>query len=256
VDRRKHRELWNSTPRGHLLLPTSFLQNSLHMAMEARGATIDIFSFGGGRCQTCCQHHLGARHQHLQLRRWPLPEIPIAPPGGPPSTSSTSVVAASGPATSTPQGARYGRLQLQWWPLSDLPPAPPGDPPSTSPTSVVAAVRNPDSTPRGPAIDVFNSGGGRYWTCQKHPRGPAINVFNFGGGRCRTCRQHPPGGPHRRLQLQWWPLPDMSPSTTQGASHRCLGNLVLSPRKLSGGIYEGGHHGKHYHYKQGSLMEK
>jgi hypothetical protein len=150
---------------------------------------MDVFNFSGGRCRTYRQHPPGTHHRHLQLRWWPLLEIPTAPPGGPPLMSSTLVVAATGHATST-------------------------------------------------------------------PRGSAINVFNFGGGRCRTCRQHPPGGPHRRLQLQWWPLPDMSPSTTQGASHRCLGNLVLSPRKLSGGIYEGGHRGKHYHYKQGSLMEK
>jgi hypothetical protein len=190
--------------------------------MEARGATIDIFSFGGGRCQTCCQHHLGARHQHLQLRRWPLPEIPIAPPGGPPSTSSTSVVAASGPATSTPQGARYGRLQLQWWPLSDLPPAPPGDPPSTSPTSVVAAVRNPDSTPRGPAIDVFNSGGGRYWTCHKHPQGAR----------------------HQRLQLWWWPLPNMPPAPPRGPASTSSTSVVAAA----------GHVAKHHPGSQPSMF--
>jgi hypothetical protein len=41
------------------------------------------------------------------------------------------------------------------------------------------------------------------------PQGPVIDVFNFIGGRCRTCRQHPLGGHHQRLQLWWWPLPDL-----------------------------------------------
>jgi hypothetical protein len=53
-----------------------------------RGAAINIFNIGGGRCQPCRQH----------------------PPGGLPSTSSTSVVAAVGPAASTPQGACHRRL--------------------------------------------------------------------------------------------------------------------------------------------------
>jgi hypothetical protein len=71
------------------------------------------------------------------------------PQGGPPSTYSTSVVAAAGPAASTPQGTRHQRLQLRWWPLPDLPLAPPGGPPSTSSTSVVAAAGPPDSTAQG-----------------------------------------------------------------------------------------------------------
>jgi hypothetical protein len=100
-----------------------------------RGPAIDVFNFGGSRCQT----------------------LPATPPKGPPSTSSTSEVAAAGPAASTPQGAHHRSLQLRWWPLTDL----------------VA------STPRGPAIDVFNFGGGRYRTCRQHPQGPAINVSNF-----------------------------------------------------------------------------
>jgi hypothetical protein len=54
VDQRKQRGLWAST--GHLLLPTSFLQNSLHITMESRGATIDVSSFNGVRCRTCRQH--------------------------------------------------------------------------------------------------------------------------------------------------------------------------------------------------------
>jgi hypothetical protein len=110
----------------------------------------------------------GSRHRCLQLRWWPLPEIPIAtprvvaidvfniggshcrtsrqqPPGRPPSTSSTSVVATAGPAGSTPrgptinvsifsggrcltcrkhpQGACRRRLQHRWWLLVEIPTA-------------------------------------------------------------------------------------------------------------------------------------
>jgi hypothetical protein len=38
-----------------------------------------------------------------------------------------------------------------------------------SSTSVVAAARLATSTPQGPAIDVFNFGGSRCWTCRQHP---------------------------------------------------------------------------------------
>jgi hypothetical protein len=44
----------------------------------------------------------------------------------------------------------------------------------------------------------------------KDARRPAIDVLNSGGGRCRTYRQHPQGARHRCIQLQWWPLPDLS----------------------------------------------
>jgi hypothetical protein len=46
----------------------------------------------------------GARHRRLQLRWWPLPDLPPAPPRGPLSMSSTLVVAAARPSASTPQG--------------------------------------------------------------------------------------------------------------------------------------------------------
>jgi hypothetical protein len=36
-----------------LLLRTSFLQNSLHIIMDARGPAIDAFNSDGGRCRTC-----------------------------------------------------------------------------------------------------------------------------------------------------------------------------------------------------------
>jgi hypothetical protein len=94
------------------------------------------------------------------------------PPGGPPSTSLSLVVAAARHAASTPQGARRRCLQHQWSPLPEISTEalrgptinvssfacgryrtcrqhPLGGPPSTSSTMVVAAVRNPDSTPQG-----------------------------------------------------------------------------------------------------------
>jgi hypothetical protein len=101
--------------------------------------------------------------------------------------------------------------------LSDLSPAPLGGPPSTSSTSVVAAAGPAASTPRGPTIDIFNFGGGRCRTCRQHPQGATINVSNFGGGRCQTCCEHPPGANHRRLQLRWWPLPDLLPAPLRGS---------------------------------------
>jgi hypothetical protein len=80
-------------PGGHLLLPTSFLQNSLHIAMDTRGPAIDAFNSGGGCCRKSQQQ----------------------PPGGLPSTSSTSVVAAVGLAASgncsPPLGRRCGVMQ-------------------------------------------------------------------------------------------------------------------------------------------------
>jgi hypothetical protein len=143
-----------------------------------RRPAIDVFIFGGGRCQTYRQHHLGAHHQHLQLWWWSLLDLPTAPQGGPPSTSSISMVATTknpdntprGPAIVVfnfsggrcrksrqhPQGAHHRRLQLRWWPLL-------GVPPSMSPTLVVASARPADNTPQGAR--------------------------------------------HQHLQLQWWPLP-------------------------------------------------
>jgi hypothetical protein len=130
-----------------------------------------------------CHGGQGARHRCLQLRWWPLTDLPTAPLGGAPSTSPALVVAAVGPTASTLQGAHHQRLQFRWWLLPDLPPAPPreptidvssfgggrcqnccqhslGGPPSTSPASVVAAAGTPGSTPRGPAIDISSFGGG------------------------------------------------------------------------------------------------
>jgi hypothetical protein len=184
--------------------------------MEARGPTIDVSSFGGGRCRTCHQHPQGACHRHLQHQWWPLPKIPTAAPRGPTIDASSF---------------SDGRCRTcHQHPL--------GGPPSMSSTSVVAAVRNPDSSPKGSAIDVSSFSGGRCQTCRQHPqgacrrclqhrwwsllkistadpgdrpstspasvvaavgptastpRGPTIDVSSFGGDRCRTCRQLPQG---------------------------------------------------------------
>jgi hypothetical protein len=182
-----------------------------------KGPAIDVFNFSGGRCRTCRQQ----------------------PPGGPPSTSSTSVVDVVGHAASTPQGARHQRLQLRWWTLPDLPLAP----------------------PRGPAIDVFNFDGGRCRTNRQHPQGvhhrrlqlrwwtlPDLPPAPLGGppstsstsvvaaaGPATSTPQGahhrhlqlwcwtlsdlpptPPGAHHRRLQLRWWPLLDLPPAPPRG----------------------------------------
>jgi hypothetical protein len=187
-----------------LLLPTSFLQNSHHIAKDARGPAINVSNSGGGRSRTYQQHRpggppstsptpvvatagptdstpQGVHHRRLQLWWWPLSDLPPAPPGGLPSTPPTLVVAAAGPTDSTPRGARHRHLQLRWWPLLDLSTAPLGGLPSTSPNSLVATTGPATSTPWGPTID----------------------IFNVSGGRSRTCRQHPQGACRRRLQLQW-----------------------------------------------------
>jgi hypothetical protein len=129
----------------------------------------------------------GARHRHLQLRWWQLPDLPPAPPGGLPSTSSTSVVPAVGPTASTPQGARHRCLQLldlQLWHLMDLGWGP-----------LVAAVGDIDNTPQGACHRRLQL---QWWPVSDlppaPPRRPAIDVFNFGGCHCRTCRLHPPWG--------------------------------------------------------------
>jgi hypothetical protein len=113
-----------------------------------RGAAIDVFNFGGGRCRKYRQHLLGgppsisstsmvvaarntdntpyvACHRRLLHRWWPLREILTAPPGA----------------------CHRRRLQLRWWLLSEIPTTPLEGPSLTSSTLVVAAVGNTDSTP-------------------------------------------------------------------------------------------------------------
>jgi hypothetical protein len=247
--------------------------------MDAWGLAIDVSNFGGGRCQTCRQYPLGGPaidasnssggrcrtcRQHL--------------PGAPPLTSPTLVVAAIGPAASTPHGARHRCLNSGGGRCRTCHQHPRGGPPSTSPTPMVAAA--------GPAAS--------------NPQKGAIDVSNSIGGCCRTCRQQPPGGPlsasptpvvaaarptagkpqgvcHRRLQLRWWPLPDLPSATPmgpandvsnssgghcqtcrqhpQGGRRRRFATLGTYPQNFSGDTYLGGHHGKHYRYKQATWQK-
>jgi hypothetical protein len=176
------------------------LQRELPTA-PPRGAAMDISNFSGGRCH----------HRRLQLRWWPLPKIPTAPPGGPPSTSPTSVVVGTRDTGSTPMGPAIDVSNFgdgRCWKYRQHPPR---GPPSTSSTLVVVvAARHAATTARGAAINVSNFTGGR---CQRYlqhpprgppstsptsvlatvgdtdstPSGPTVDVFfNFGGGRCRT----------------------------------------------------------------------
>jgi hypothetical protein len=181
------------------------------------GACRRCFYVNGGRSQT----FISSTSWILDGDRWwPLSGLPTAPPRARHRCLQFWWWPLSNLAASTPRGPRHRHFQLRWWPLPDL-----------------AA-----SIPRGPTFDVFNFGGGR---CRilplAPPRGPAIDVFNFGGGRCRTlppappggppstsstsvvaaagpCRQHPQGVCHRRLQLRWWPLPDLAASTPRGSA--------------------------------------
>jgi hypothetical protein len=126
---------------------------------------------------------------------------PTAPPGGPVSVSSSnSVVDASGPTDSAPQGARHRRLlHTRWWTLPDPPTTPPGGLSSMSSSTSMVDVAGPaNNTPRGPAIDIF---------------------FILGGGRCRTHWQRPQGACHQcLLQPQWWTLPDPPIAPLKGPS--------------------------------------
>jgi hypothetical protein len=83
-----------------------------------KGPTFDVFNFGGGRCRTCRQH----------------------PPGAPPSTSSTSMVAAVGPIASTPRGPAIDVFNFSGGRYRTCHQYPQGAPPLTSSTSVVAST--------------------------------------------------------------------------------------------------------------------
>jgi hypothetical protein len=95
-----------STPRGP---PSISPLTSVVAAVRPTGSTpwgpaIDVFyNFDGGRCWTRRQHPQGDYHRcPLQLHWWPLPDLPVALPRGPLSTSfTTSVVDAAGPTGST-----------------------------------------------------------------------------------------------------------------------------------------------------------
>jgi hypothetical protein len=209
-----------------------------------RGPAISVFNIGGGGCQKSRQHPQGARHQHLQLQWWPVPEILTAPRGGSPSTSPTSVVAATGNPDSTTQGGQ----------------------PLTSSTSVVAAAGNPDSTsqrPRHrclqhqwwplPKILTASHRGARHrhlqyrwWPLSKilttPPKGPAIDISNFGGGRCQKSRLQPVGGGrHQRLHLWWWPLPEI-PTAPPGGPPSTFSTSVVAVARDPDNTPQGGQH--------------
>jgi hypothetical protein len=104
-----------------------------------------------------------------------------------------------------------------------------GGSPSTSPT-LVSAAAGPASTPRGPAIDVSNSGGGRYRTCCQHPPGgppstsPTLVVAAAG-----PAASNPQGAHHQRLQLRWWLLPDLPTAPPGGPPSTSPTPVVAAP---------------------------
>jgi hypothetical protein len=63
-------------------------------------------------------------------------------------------------------------------------------------------------------------------------RGPAIDVSNSGGGRCWTYQQHPPRARHRRLQLQWWSLPDLPAASPRGPPSTSPTPMVAAARPI------------------------
>jgi hypothetical protein len=139
-------------------------------------------------------------YQHLFYRThfilpWTQPDLPPAPPRGPAIDVSNSGGDRYRTYCQQPPWVHHRHLQLRWWPLPDLPPA----------------------TPRGPTIDVSNSGGGRYWTYRQHPPGgppsmsPTLVVAAAG-----LAASTPQGARHRRLQIQWWPLPDLPTTPPRG----------------------------------------
>jgi hypothetical protein len=158
------------------LLPTSFLQKPLHIAIEIRGrpstSSPTLVVAAAGHSARSPQ---GARHQRLLHLWWcVLPDISPAPPRSPSSTSSSTVVVDAARDTgSTAKGAYHRRLLQLWWQLlPEFLPAP----------------------PRGAIIDVFF----QLWSWMlpnilpTPPREPAIYVFfNFGGCCCRNFHQHP-----------------------------------------------------------------
>jgi hypothetical protein len=92
-----------------------------------------------------------AHRRCLQHQWWPLPDLPPAPLKGLPLTSSTSVVAAVGPAASTPRGPAVDVFNISGGRCRKSRQQPTGGPPSTSPVSLVAAVGSADGTsPGGP----------------------------------------------------------------------------------------------------------
>jgi hypothetical protein len=123
----------------------------------------------------------------------------LAPPRGPPSTSSTSVVAAVGPSDSTPQGACHRRHQLRWWPLSDL----------------------ADSNPQG-----------AHHRRLQHQWWPLPDLLNSVVAAAGPCLQHPQGGPPSTSSTLVVTAAGPAASTPQGARHQRLQLSNLELRHL------------------------
>jgi hypothetical protein len=78
-----------------------------------RGPGINVFNFGGGCCRTCWQHPLGGTIDVFNFGGGRYRTCRQHPLGAPPSTSLTSVVAATGHAGSTPREPATDVFKLQ-----------------------------------------------------------------------------------------------------------------------------------------------
>jgi hypothetical protein len=160
-----------------------------------RGPANDVFISSGGCCWPSASTPQGAHHRHLQLQWRPLPVYRHNPPGGPPSVSSTSVVATVGLPIATPRGPAIDVFNFGGDRCRSTNSTPRGGHHRCLLISDGGYCQPSARTPRGSAIDVFNFDGGCYRSTDSTPTGSAINVFIFGGGCCRPFGQHPSGGP-------------------------------------------------------------
>jgi hypothetical protein len=126
-----------------------------------RGPAIDVFNFNSGRCQTCRQH----------------------PPRGPPSTSSTSVVAAAGHAATTPRGPAIDVFNFSGGRYRTCHQHPPGGTPSTflsfdeGRSLTFSSGSSTPTPPGGPPSTFLSVDGGRSWiTSSATFHGPVVDV--------------------------------------------------------------------------------
>jgi hypothetical protein len=108
-------------PPGVTLLPTSFYRTHFIPPWTQGGSPSTSSTSVVSAVGPCCQHPQGARHRRLQLRWWPLSDLPPAPPRGP----AIDVFNFGGGRCQTlplapPKRARHRCVQLRWWPLLDL----------------------------------------------------------------------------------------------------------------------------------------